>query len=481
MSIAEVQSHEFVQVRDQVTRFRKRRLAAAACVAAVVTAAAACSSGGGSSSGTAASGSNSSTGTVTVAVVSNPLVTGQMIPLTQSVFEKENPGITVKFATYTEGDLRAAIEKDVSTHSNSFNAVMIGPYEAPLFAKNSWLVDLTKQYIASDPSYDASDLLPAVAKSLSYNGDLYAAPFYGESSMLYYNKTLLAAAGITMPAHPTWTQVAGRCGEAEQAGLRKRASACAAWPGWGDNMASLDTVINTFGGEWYNTSWQAQLNSPADTAAINFYVNLIKADGESGASNDSFNQLLTLYGQGKCAMWYDSTVAATSLATTYPSVYANTGYAFAPVDKTTSSGWLWSWSLGIPQGVSDQSAAWKWISWATSKQYDSLVASKYGWSAVPPGSRTSLYSNASYLKAAAPFANITLQSIDGTDPDHPTVNPVPYVGVQYVDIPQFETLGMTVGQQIAGAIAGTESVSQAISAAQSEASAYTPSELSGSN
>jgi sorbitol/mannitol transport system substrate-binding protein len=460
-------------------RFRKRRLAAAACVAAAVTAAAACSSGGGSSS-TGASGTSGSTGTVTVAVVSNPLVTGQMIPLTQSVFEKENPGITVKFATYTEGDLRAAIEKDVSTHSNSFNAVMIGPYEAPLFAKNSWLVDLTKQYVASDPSYDASDLLPAVAKSLSYNGDLYAAPFYGESSMLYYNKTMLAAAGITMPAHPTWTEVAADAAKlnkpGSQAGICLRGLA-----GWGDNMASLDTVINTFGGSWYNTSWQAQLNSPADTAAINFYVNLIKADGESGASNDSFNQLLTLYGQGKCAMWYDSTVAATSLATTYPSVYANTGYAFAPVDKTTSSGWLWSWSLGIPQGVSDQSAAWKWISWATSKQYDSLVASKYGWSAVPPGSRTSLYSNANYLKAAAPFANITLQSIDGTDPDHPTVPPVPYVGVQYVDIPQFETLGMTVGQQIAGAIAGTESVSQAISAAQSEASAYTPSELSGSN
>ena len=315
-----------------------------------------------------------------------------------------------------------------------------------------------------------------MAKSLSYNGDLYAAPFYGESSMLYYNKSLLKAAGITMPAHPTWTQVAAAAAKLNQPG--KEAGICLrGLAGWGDNMASLDTVINTFGGEWYNTGWQAQLTSPADEAAVNFYVNLVKTDGESGASNDSFNQLLTLYGQGKCAMWYDSTVAATSLATTYPSVYAQTGYAFAPVDKTTSSGWLWSWSLGIPQGVSDQGAAWKFVSWATSKQYDSLVASKYGWSAVPPGARTSLYNNPNYQKAASAFANITLQSINGTDPQHPTVNPVPYVGVQYV----FETLGMTVGQQIAGAIAGTESVSQALSAAQSAASAYTPQELSGSN
>jgi sorbitol/mannitol transport system substrate-binding protein len=460
--------------------FSKRKIAAAGCAVALATLAAACSSGGGSSSGNAAAsnGGSSSTGTVTVAVVSNPLVTGQMIPLTKSVFEKQNPGITVKFATYTEGDLRAAIERDVSTHSDSFNVIMIGPYETPLFAKDGWLDNLTTQYIGGDPSYDASDLLPAVAKSLSYKGDLYAVPFYGESSMLYYNKSMLSAAGITMPMHPTWAQVAADAAKLNQPG--KEAGICLrGLAGWGDNMASLDTVINTFGGEWYNTSWQAQLTSPADEAAVNFYVNLIKADGESGASNDSFNQLLTLYGQGKCAMWYDSTVAATSLATTYPSVFAQTGYAFAPVDKTTSSGWLWSWSLGIPQGVSNQGAAWKFVSWATSKQYDSLVAAKYGWSAVPPGSRTSLYQNPSYQKAASAFANITLQSIDGTDPTHPTVNPVPYVGVQYVDIPQFESLGLQVGQQIAGAIAGTESVTQALQSSQGYASAYTPSELSG--
>jgi sorbitol/mannitol transport system substrate-binding protein len=459
--------------------FSSRKIAAAGCAVALATLAAACSSGGGSSSGNAAgSGSSSDTGTVTVAVVSNPLVTGQMIPLTQSVFEKQNPGIKVKFATYTEGDLRAAIEKDVSTHSDSFNVIMIGPYETPLFAKDGWLDNLTTQYIGGDPSYDASDLLPAVAKSLSYKGDLYAVPFYGESSMLYYNKSMLSAAGITMPMHPTWTEVAADAAKLNQPG--KEAGICLrGLAGWGDNMASLDTVINTFGGEWYNTSWQAQLTSPADEAAVNFYVNLIKADGESGASNDSFNQLLTLYGQGKCAMWYDSTVAATSLATTYPSVFAQTGYAFAPVDKTTSSGWLWSWSLGIPQGVSNEGAAWKFVSWATSKQYDSLVAAKYGWSAVPPGSRTSLYQNPSYQKAASAFANITLQSIDGTDPTHPTVSPVPYVGVQYVDIPQFESLGLQVGQQIAGAIAGTESVTQALQSSQGYASAYTPSELSG--
>src|SRR6201996_27215 len=245
MSIAEV---HFMAL----TRFRKRRLAAAACAAVAVTAVAACSSGGGSGSGnSASSGNNSSTGTVTVAVVSNPLITGQMIPLTESVFKKQNPGITVKFVTYTEADLRAAIEKDVSTHSNAFNVIMIGPYEAPLFAKDGWLDNLSTQYIAKDSSYDASDLLPSISKALSYKGDLYAVPFYGESSMLYYNKSLLAAAKVTLPQHPTWTQVQAAAAKVNQPG--KVSGICLrGLAGWGDNMAALDTVINTFGGEWYD-------------------------------------------------------------------------------------------------------------------------------------------------------------------------------------------------------------------------------------
>ena len=454
-----------------------RALGAVGCVAALA-ALAACSSSSTSASGTS-TGSSSTSGTITVAVVSNPLITGQMIPLTTSNFEKQYPGITVKFATYTEGDLRAAIEKDVATHSNAFNVIMIGPYETPLFAKNGWLTNLSTQYIASDPSYDASDLLPSISKALSYKGDLYAAPFYGESSMLYYRKDMFKTAGLTMPLHPTWAQIQTFAAKLNQPG--KVSGICLrGLAGWGDNMAALDTVVNTFGGEWFNMNWQPQLTSPAFENATNFYVNLIRKYGEPGASNDSFNQLLTLYGQNKCAMWYDATVAATSITGSFPSVAAQTGYAFAPTDLTKSSGWLWSWSLGIPQGASNAGAAWKYVSWATSKQYDSLVASKYGWAAVPPGTRTSLYSNPAYLSAAKAFAPITIASIDSTDPDHPTVNPVPYVGIQYVDIPQFESLGVTVGQQIAGAIAGTESVSQALQASQSAASAYTPAELSGS-
>jgi sorbitol/mannitol transport system substrate-binding protein len=450
--------------------FKLRVLGPVGCAAALV-AVAACSGGGGKSTSNGA-------GVVTVAVVSNPLITNQMVPLTKSSFEKLYPGITVKFATYTEGDLRAAIEKDVSTHSNAFNVIMIGPYETPLFAKNGWLENLTTQFIAKTPSYAAGDLLPPIAKSLSYKGGLYAVPFYGESSMVFYRKDLFAKAGLTMPLHPTWAQVQGFAAKLNQPG--KQSGICLrGLAGWGDNMAALDTVVNTFGGQWFNQKWQPQLTSPAFVKATTFYVNLIRKYGEPGASNDSFNQLLTLYGQGKCAMWYDATVAATSIAGSFPAMAAKTGYAFAPVNLTKSSGWLWTWALGIPKGTANEAAAWKFVSWATSKNYDQLVAKKYGWAAVPPGTRASLYSTPGYQQAAKAFAGITIASINSVDPLHPTVNPVPYVGIQFVDIPQFETLGVQVGQQIAGAIAGTESVMQALTASQAAAAAFTPAQLAG--
>jgi len=84
---------------------------------------------------------------------------------------------------------------------------------------------------------------------------------------------------------------------------------------------------------------------------------------------------------------------------------------------------------------------------------------------VPPGTRKSLYANADYLKAA-PFAKMTLESIDSADPTHPTVKPVPYTGVQFVAIPEFQGIATNVGQQFSAALAGTETVDAALAAAQ---------------
>ncbi|MEU6171858.1 sugar ABC transporter substrate-binding protein [Streptantibioticus parmotrematis] len=441
----------------RIRRGRRRVLAACALAAATLLTASGCAGAG------EASGSGSGT-TITVAIVANPQM--QDVETLTSYFTRTHPGIHVKYVTLPENEARQKITESVATGSNEFDVVMISNYETPMWAKNGWLTDL-QPYADGTPGYDPGDFVKPVKDSLSYRGDLYSVPFYGESSFLMYRKDLLAAHHLTMPEHPTWAQVAAIADKLDDpkhnlAGICLRGD-----PGWGENLAPLDTVINTFGGRWYDPQWNAQLDSPQVKKAVNFYVDLLHRDGEPGAATAGFTECGTDMAQGTAAMWYDATSAAGSLEDpTSSKVVGKIGYVQAPVEKTPSSGWLYSWSLGIPKTSAHQQAAWQFMSWATSKDYIKLVGSKLGWSRVPPGSRTSTYQLPQYEKAAAAFAKPTLEAISSADPGHPTVGAVPYTGVQFLDIPEFEDLGTRVSQQITAAVAGQQSADAALTQAQ---------------
>jgi sorbitol/mannitol transport system substrate-binding protein len=442
-----------------IRRRRRSGIALLAAVAVSSLAAAACSSSG-SGSGSSANGVT----TITVAVTANPLMT-TIEQLTPKGFEATHPKIKVKFVTYDENTERADVEKDVAAGGGQYDVVMIGPNDIASWAKNGWISDLSP-YANSDASYDVSDILPPIRTALSSNGKLYAVPFYAESSFMMYNKQMFAAAHVTMPANPTWAQIATLAAQLNQPSKGVAGICLRGLTGWGDNLASLDTVINTFGGSWFNDKWDAELTSPADEQAVSFYVNLVKKDGEKGAGNDSFDQCLSIMEQKKAAMWYDATVAASTLDAPGSPIDGDLGFAPAPVDKTKSSGWLWSWALALEGASKNKSAAWQFMSWATSKQYIAYDASKNGWAAVPPGTRTSTYHNSSYLKAAGAFAPLTLQEIDSVNVVQPGLNPQPVPGIQYVGIPEFEEFGQQVSAQITAAIDGQESVATALSKSQ---------------
>ena len=286
---------------------------------------------------------NGSSVTIKVAVVSN----GNMEELEAltPIFEKENPGINVEYDTLPENSERQLVETDVTTHANEFNVVMISNYETPIWSKNGWLANLSA-YTATDPGYAVSDLLPPLRSALSVGGKLYSVPFYAESSMVYYRNDLFKAAGLTMPAHPTWSQVASFAQKLNNPAKGVAGICLRGVSGWGENLAALDTVINTYGGEWFNEKWVPQLTSAPDEAATNFYVNLVRKYGEPGASNDGFTECLNDFDAGKAAMWYDATVAAGLISTNAPKTFANTGYAYAPTGPAgIASGWLYTWSL----------------------------------------------------------------------------------------------------------------------------------------
>jgi sorbitol/mannitol transport system substrate-binding protein len=363
------------------------------------------------------------------------------------------------------------VTKDVAAGGGQYDVVMIGPNDVPTWSKNKWIDDLTAD-AAGDPAYDVADILKPIRDALTSDGKLYAVPFYGESSFLMYRKDLLTAAGQTMPANPTWDQVAAiaKAVKAKNPGV---AGICLRGKtGWGENLAPLDTVVNTFGGQWFNSKWDAQLTAPAFEAATNFYVNLIKDAGEPGAANNSFNECANSMMQSKSAMWYDATVGASVIDDPKTSKIAGKlGFAPAPVNKTKASGWLWTWSLALEHSSKHKAAAWTFMDWATSKTYLNYAGQKLGWAAVPPGSRASLYANADYQKAAADFAKQTLDSISSVDPNHPGVDAQSWNGIQYVGIPEFADLGTKVSSEITAAIAGQESVADALKKSQGYAQA----------
>ena len=397
---------------------------------------------------------------ITIATVNNDDMI-RMQKLTDD-FTAKNPDIQLQWVTLEENVLRERVTTDIATKGGQYDVITIGNYEVPIWAKQGWLLELNK--LGDD--YDVADILPAIAGGLSVDGKLYAAPFYGESAMIMYRTDLLEKAGLKMPEAPTWEFIADAARKmtdraADINGICLRGKA-----GWGENMALLTSMNNSFGGRWFDEKWIPQLDQPEWKNTLDFYVKLMTDAGPQGASSNGFNENLTLFGQGKCAMWIDATVAASKVSDPKDSTVADkVGFAIFPDAGTGNHGnWLWSWNLAVPVSSQKADAAQKFISWATSKGYTELVASKEGWPSVPPGTRTSLYSNPEYTKA--PFATPTLAAMSAADITKPSVKPVPYTGGQFVAIPEFQGLGTTVGQLFSAALAGQMSVDDALKQAQ---------------
>jgi sorbitol/mannitol transport system substrate-binding protein len=409
--------------------------------------------------------------TLTIATVNN----GNMIVMQSltSDFTKKY-GIKVKYVTLPENTLRQKVTADVATGGGQFDLATVGTYEVPIWAKNKWIVDLQPYFQKLSPAarsaYDVNDLIPKVRLALSYKNHLYALPFYGESSMTYYNKKYFADAGLKMPLHPTWDQIQAFASKLHNPSANRYGICLRALPGWGEFGAPLTTVINTFGGRWFDMKWEPQLTAPATKAAVNFYVDLVRKYGEPGATSSGYTECITAMGQGKAAMWVDATVAAGQLSDPKQSKIAkDIGFAYAPTKVTPlGSHWLWVWSLAVEASSKNKDAAFKFLTWATSKDYLKLVAKKSGWGSVPPGTRVSTYKNANYKKAAGAFAGIVLNSMLTADPTHSTLQKVPYVGVQFVGIPEFQNIGTLVTQNLAAAVAGKTSVDSALSLSQQQ-------------
>lgn len=408
--------------------------------------------------------------TINIATIAN----GDMTIMAQlsSKYEQDHPGIKINWHVMSDGELRKSVLEAMSKPEAPYDVVTVGTYEAPLWGKKGWLTPLDK--LPAD--YKVDDLLKPVRNALSWNNTLYALPFYGESSMTYYRKDLLAAQGLTMPAEPDWSDIKRIAAKLTDKTKGQYGLCLRGLSGWGDNVTLVTTMANGYGAQWFDMDWKATLDSPEWRQVLTDYVQMVKDYGPPDTAKNSFPQIIRLFAEGRCAMWVDSTVAAGMLTNPQISMVADkVGFAAAPGGITRNgSNWLWSWALGVPTNSAHRDEAVAFIAWATSPQYINTVAQVVGWGAVPPGSRQSTYEQTRYLRLA-PYAQQVKAAIESASVEHPTLGPSPYQGVQYVSIPGFDVMGNQVGDNLVALLDGKLTVEETLARNQQQVSAIAAS------
>jgi len=381
-------------------------------------------------------------------------------------YETLHPDVQLEWKTLDENILRLRLLSDLAISDGQFDIMTIGIYEAPIWAKNGWLVPFQNL----PQMYDLNDVLQSVRDGLSYQGVVYALPFYAESIMTYYRTDLFAKAGLTMPETPTYADITRFAAAIHDPDHEVYGICLRGKPGWGENMAYISTLVNAYGGRWFDEQWNPTIKSEEWRNALTLYTDLAQYSPPTTAQN-GFTENLTLFANGHCGIWVDATVAAGVLFDPQKSqVSASLGFAPAPIGEVSKdSPWLWIWALAIPVSSKVPDEALKFITWATSKEYINLVAQREGWVAVPPGTRQSTYLNPAY-QAAAPFSEFVFNAIQQADITHPSAQPVPYIGIQYVGIPEFPAIGTQMAQKIAWLLTGEVTLEQTLTECQRIAS-----------
>ncbi|NQZ30831.1 MAG: extracellular solute-binding protein [Oceanospirillaceae bacterium] len=380
-----------------------------------------------------------------------------------SEFEKSHPQIKLQWRTLTETTLRKRLLSDFAISDGQFDIMTIGSYETPLWAQRGWLTPLENL----PEQYDKNDLLTTVRNALSYHHQLYALPFYAESSMLFYRKDLFDRHNLSMPVQPTYEDIIRfsaiiHAPDKGLYGICIRGKA-----GWGENIAVLTSIIEAYAGRWFSPKWQPMMDRSPWQQALATYIKLITRYGPPNAHLNGFNENLALFSKGHCGIWIDATVAAGLLFDAKQSkVYDKIAYTSAPIAKTAEgSHWLWAWALAIPSSSKHKKEALQFITWATSKSYIEKVAKTKGWIAVPPGTRKSTYKHHDYLNAA-PFAQFVIDSIRSGKPLGSIEKTALYGQKLYESIPQFQSIGDYVGALLVKVIQGKISEQQALKMSQ---------------
>ncbi|WP_130858985.1 ABC transporter substrate-binding protein [Gracilibacillus phocaeensis] len=403
---------------------------------------------------------------VKVATVNNP----DMVIMEElsSQFTEET-GIEVEFTVLPEEELRQKVTQDINLGTDVYDVVTASNFNIPTWAEQGHVESLETYFDSmtedEQAEYDRGDLIEPVLDSVTYNEELYGLPFYSESMMLFYRKDLFDDAGLEMPDEPTWDEVREFAVELHDPSNNMNGIVLRGLTGWGQNMVIMNPILNAFGARWYDEDWNAQFETPEMKAAFEFYKDILSEAGQPEPVTTGYTEALALMSGEEAAMWMDASVSGATFESEDSNVQDKIGYAKAPSDERGNTGGIGGWALALTSSSENKENAFQFLTWVTSKAYIDLIAEEHGWEQVLPGTRESTYQNEEYLEAA-PFAEATIDSMRNATYNEPAVDPVPYRGALYLQMPEYADLGTQISQELAAYLAGQKDIDETLAACQ---------------
>jgi len=407
--------------------------------------------------------------TLTVAMVNNdPFVVLEEL---SSQFT-EDTGIKLDFQVLSENEVRAKIQEDVAMGGGNYDLVTLGTSDMATYLMSGWTQNLDDLFAGLDEEtaawYDRDDIFPGVLDSNkdAASGALAALPFYSESTMICYRTDVFEALGLEMPEAPTWDDIlelAKACdGFQTEDGTEVVGIAIRGKAGYGENQYIFGSIMNSFGGRYYDMDWNTAYDSEEVRNAWEYYKELLQY-AEDSPTTCGYTECLNLFTQGQAAIYYDATVSAATFESDASAVAGKVGYAPAPSEVAALSSTIGGWGMAITSKTAHPEEAFQFLLWATSKDYQELCAEAKGWASVPSATRASLYERSEYIDVA-PFAEKTAASLENANPNHPCVEDVPYTGSSLPNLPEYSSWGTTIAEQLSSYVADSTDLDSAIKA-----------------
>ncbi len=306
----------------------------------------------------------------TIRVIQNKGTSGLAIESLLPEFEKLT-GIKVQYETYTEDQYRQKVLLELGAGTGGLDAFYtFAAQEGLKFWRSGWYEPLDaylKNPKLTDPAFDLGDISKVAVQGNLYDGKLSSLPIQQNTTMLYYRRDLLDKLKLKVPQNfAELEETAKKLNNVEESGQKAvgivlRGKKAAATSQWAPFLLSM-------GGSWLGKDGKPAINSPEAVQAFDLYGRLLKNYGPPGAVNYHWYEAVSLFVQGKAAMFIDVNARIFYFEDPAKSqVVGKVGYALFPMGPAAQRPTMEVASMAISSKSRKKEAAYLFIQWTAGK------------------------------------------------------------------------------------------------------------------